>query len=243
MCDERERLLEYVYGESAPADRLQIEAHLTDCHVCRAEISGLRGVRDELLAWDVPSHEPIWRPIGAAPVISIRRVFPTWALAAAAGLVFTAGLAGGLAVRGVDPLASGEVPAPAQTTASSSSAPGLSPASTTGAAVVTTADLARMEAAILERVRSEFEERIRSASASQRPQAPAMTRVSTGAAGADPDLLARRVAALESWMDNQISLNAIFDNKFGRLNRSTSNLSEQVELSRMQRVSLETGAR
>ena len=239
MCDERERLLEYVYGESTPADRLEIETHLVECHVCRAEISGLRGVRDELLAWDVPPHEPIWRPVGAVAVASRRRVLPMWGLAAAAGLVFTAGLAGGIAVRGANP------PAPAQLAAGAPTAPrtSLTPVSTGEAALVTTADLARMEAAILERVRSEFEERIKTASASQRPQAPAMTRVSTGGPTIEPEVLARRVAALESWMDNQISLNAIFDNKFGRLNRSTSNLSEQVELSRMQRVSLETGAR
>jgi len=239
MCDERERLLEYVYGESTTADRLEVEAHLLECHVCRAEISGLRGVRDELLAWDVPPHEPIWRPVGAVPVGRSRRVFPTWGLAAAAGLVFAAGLAGGVAVRGAN------FRAPAQMTAAAPTAPAasLAPASTGDAALVTTADLARMETAILERVRSEFEERVNAASASQRPQAPAMTRVSAGPPTTEADVLARRVAALESWMDDQISLNAIFDNKFGRLNRSTSNLSEQVELSRMHRVSLETGAR
>ncbi len=238
MCDERERLLEYVYGESATTERLEVEAHLVECHVCRAEISGLRGVRDELLAWDVPPHQPIWRPVGAVPVAPLRRPFPTWGLAAAAGVVFAAGIAGGIAVRGTNP------PVPPQMAAAPASlGASLTPASTGEAALVTTADLARMEAAILERVRSEFEERVKAASASQRPQAPAMTRVSSGTPTPESDVLARRVAALESWMDDQISLNAIFDNKFGRLNRSTSNLSEQVELSRMQRVSLETGAR
>ena len=52
-----------------------------------------------------------------------------------------------------------------------------------------------------------------------------------------------RLAAIEQWMDDQISLNAAFNGQFGRLNSRTSSLSEQIELSRMQRVGLETGAR
>ena len=63
MCDERERLIGYLYDEADAAERRQVDAHLLECHVCRAEIAALRRVREDLLAWDVPDHEPIWRPV------------------------------------------------------------------------------------------------------------------------------------------------------------------------------------
>ena len=58
MCENRERLIGYVYDECDPAERAEIEAHLESCHTCRREIRGLKGVRQDLLAWDVPANEP-----------------------------------------------------------------------------------------------------------------------------------------------------------------------------------------
>jgi hypothetical protein len=105
MCDERERLIGYLYDECDAEERRQIESHLKSCHVCQAEVGGLQSVRTDLLAWDVPEHSPIWRPMPAAvapPVVWWRQT-PGWALAAAAAVVLIAGLAGGAATRLVTP--------------------------------------------------------------------------------------------------------------------------------------------
>ena len=96
MCDERERLIGYVYDECEPSERKAIEAHLEECGTCRAEIGGLRDARQDLLAWAVPPHEAVWRPLVAAPVVSWYRQVPVWAMAAAAGVMFLAGAAGGV---------------------------------------------------------------------------------------------------------------------------------------------------
>lgn len=103
MCDERERLIGYVYDECAPAERRVIEEHLEDCGTCRAEIGGLRGVREDLLAWDVPAHEAVWRPPAPAPVVPWHRQVPAWAMAAAAGLMFLVGAAGGVVTHALVP--------------------------------------------------------------------------------------------------------------------------------------------
>lgn len=233
MCDERERLIEYVYGEAVTAERQRIEAHLAECHVCRAEVAGLRSVRDDLLAWDVPRHEPVWRPVVPAPVVAARRSVPVWSLAAAASVVFAAGLAGGMAARGWIPDLAPNAPA-VQASVVPEGASGLQAAS------VTAEDLAKLESAILQRVRGEMADRIRAATP------PAGSSGSTARVNAvnRPDTVTEaRLAAIEQWMDDQISLNAAFNGQFGRLNSRTSSLSQQIELSRMQRVGFETGAR
>lgn len=238
MCDEREQLIEYVYGESAPADRRQIEAHLVECHVCRAEVSGIRGVRDDLLAWDVPPHEPVWRPFAAVPVRIERSRLPVWSLALAAAAVFTAGLAGGMAVRGWDP---GEAPAMLAAAAGSG---GQLTGETSGlqAAPATAEDLERLEAALLIRLRAEMDERLRMASVQTGEGAAPVTQARDAITRVSADqvqALSRRLAAVESWRDDQISLNAVFNGQFGRLNSRTSSLSDQLEFSQMQRIGLE----
>lgn len=97
MCDERERLIGYVYDECDPVERRAIEAHLDGCHACRYEIAGLRKVRQDLLAWDVPEQPPVWRPMVPAVPASSRSSVPAWALTAAAGLFLMVGAAGGAA--------------------------------------------------------------------------------------------------------------------------------------------------
>jgi len=96
MCEERERLIGYVYEECDATERHVIEAHLQSCPTCRAEIGGLRKVRQDLLAWEVPAQSPVWRP--AAPVsapVSPWSAIPAWAMTAAAGLLLMVGAAGG----------------------------------------------------------------------------------------------------------------------------------------------------
>jgi hypothetical protein len=95
MCEERERLIGYVYEECDPAERRAVEAHLESCHVCRNEIGGLRGVRHQLLAWEVPEQSPVWRPVPTAAPASVWNAVPAWAMTLAAGLLLMVGAAGG----------------------------------------------------------------------------------------------------------------------------------------------------
>jgi hypothetical protein len=236
MCDERERLIAYVYGEAAAGERQQIDNHLGECHVCRAEVSGLRSVRDDLLAWDVPKHEPVWRPFVPAPVAPVRAGWPAWALAAAAGVLFTAGLAGGMAARGwsADPR-----PAAAAAVVAPNEAPSPQPAS-----VVSPAELARIETAILERVRREMTAQLRASASAPSNLAQVSTSNRVDNTAARLAALERRLAEQEEWRDDQISLNALFNGQIGRVNNRTSSLSEQIELqSRLQRVGLDAGSR
>ena len=73
MCDDRERLIGYVYDECDGRERREIEAHLETCHTCRREITGLREVRQDLLAWDVPDTPSVWRPFAPqrAPITQL----------------------------------------------------------------------------------------------------------------------------------------------------------------------------
>jgi hypothetical protein len=196
-------------------------------------------VRDDLLAWDVPKHEPIWRPFVPAPAAPVRASWPGWAMAAAAGALFTAGLAGGMAVRGWSP----DAP-PAATVAVLAPAPASAPQPV---AAVGPDDLARLEAAILERVRREMIEQLRVGA----PTPTAPSPLAQVAASSRTDNTAARLAAIErrldeqeEWRDDQISLNALFNGQIGRVNSRTSSLSEQIELqTRLQRVGLDAGSR
>jgi hypothetical protein len=98
MCDDRERLIGYLYDECDASERRLIDQHLQECADCRAEVHALRSVRSDLLAWDVRGEPDVWRPVAATPVSWWQQV-PAWAMAAAAGLVLAAGVTGGIAAR------------------------------------------------------------------------------------------------------------------------------------------------
>ena len=95
MCNERDRLIAYLYDECDATERDAVRQHLDGCDECRTEVEGLRAVRADLLAWDVPQHESVWRPFAHAPARPSWRQVPAWAMAAAAGIVLLAGAAGG----------------------------------------------------------------------------------------------------------------------------------------------------
>jgi hypothetical protein len=103
MCNERDRLIAYIYDECDARERDAVRQHLDTCGECRTEVAGLRSVREDLLAWDVPAHESVWKPFTPAPPRVWWRQVPAWALAAAAGLVLIAGAAGGAAVQAFAP--------------------------------------------------------------------------------------------------------------------------------------------
>lgn len=96
MCHEREQLIEYVFEECGLAEKQAMDVHLESCAECRDEIRGLRGVRQDLLAWDVPHAESVWRPFAPPQAAAWWRQVPAWAMAAAAGVMFACGLAGGV---------------------------------------------------------------------------------------------------------------------------------------------------
>jgi hypothetical protein len=111
MCDDREKLIAYLYDEADASERRQVESHLTGCAECREELRSLRSVRQDLLAWDVPDHGSVWKPFATPVITPWYRQVPAWGLAAAATLVFGIGLAGGFAARA---LAAGPVATQAQ---------------------------------------------------------------------------------------------------------------------------------
>ena len=181
MCENRERLIGYVYDECDPAERAAIEEHLESCHTCRREIRGLKSVRQDLLAWDVPSNDPIWRPIAPARHESSWRAVPAWALAAAACATFVVGAAGGAATYALMPRTA---PAVAQT---QTTAP-------TATAAVTPTELAALENRVLAEMRAELDTRVRQVPGEARPRNISETNPATSD-------LARRVNMLTARQD------------------------------------------
>lgn len=229
MCDEREQLIGYIYGESDADERARVEVHLAECETCRAEIAALGRVRDDLLAWEMPRHEPIWRPVVPVQAVPAWRQVPMWALAAAASLLLAAGAAGGIATRMWMPAA-----APVTSVAATAA-----PQTTTVA--VTADDLTRLETTILERVRSEMANQLQTVASTAAPPSQ-FVHASTGSQR-DMERIAERLSAVERLVDAQIELNNVFNGKFGTLNSRTANLSNLVQMSQLQPVGFETGGR
>ncbi len=166
MCDERERLIGYVYDEADSAERAEVERHLQSCAECRDEIRGLRGVRQDLLAWNVPEHGSVWQPFAPAGRSPWWRDVPAWAMAVAATIMFLIGGAGGVVTRAfLDRPAAATVQA-AQT------APAVAPAPITATAV-SPADLENVRHEIAD-LRSEMNDRVRLVSTHQ-PASPAVS--------------------------------------------------------------------
>ena len=97
-CDDKDTLIEYLYGELDTPARRAVEAHLAVCAACAAEVSALGDVRAELGAWAEPDAELGFTIVkkGESPTNVIRparwwSTVPAWAQAAAAVLVLAAG--------------------------------------------------------------------------------------------------------------------------------------------------------
>jgi hypothetical protein len=138
MCNQRERLIGFVYNEGDPADRAEVQRHVDECAECQAEIAGLRSVREDLLAWDVPEHQSVWRPFVAVPVVPWWKQVPAGAMAAAYGVMLLLGATGSVVVHAF---------APDQTMARQ-----VEPAPAPATPVLTAADLSAAEQRILARV-------------------------------------------------------------------------------------------
>ncbi len=94
-CDDKERLVAYLYDEIGDTDRTAIERHLATCASCAGEIEGLRAVRVDLGRWQPPEAELGFRVVREAPPAA--RVWwrpPVWVpTALAASLVLMVGAA------------------------------------------------------------------------------------------------------------------------------------------------------
>jgi anti-sigma factor RsiW len=96
-------LVSYLYDEMTVEERRAFDAHLPDCVMCRSELAALADVRADLAAWASP--EPVAGVGGKTPRVPLRlaaipppdrwatpRVTPRWLQAAAAVLLFAAGV-------------------------------------------------------------------------------------------------------------------------------------------------------
>jgi hypothetical protein len=218
MCNERERLIDYLYEEGDLRDRAEVQAHLVDCATCRDEIAALRAVRQDVMAWAVPTPQPIWRPLPAPRPPMTWRDVPAWALAAAAAVVLMAGASGAAVSRfflpGPTPESGGPVVATSASPATSESAVGRSALGSTGTPAAATLDVVRMSRRI-----DEVEARLARTLASQRlaREVPVMT-------GTSADViqdLQRRLAVAEAALESQALLNIQLDKQI-RQARSTA---------------------
>ena len=81
MCDERERLLDYVYDACDADERRWMETHLAACADCREEVSGLRAVppdiREAAIGMGYGPGQLLWRvelPLALAIIVAGVRV-------------------------------------------------------------------------------------------------------------------------------------------------------------------------
>ena len=85
--EESRRLLQYFYGELAPAEQAAFERHLEGCEFCRKELKDLRALSEQVDHLQLEPAEPDLRPILArarAAMIPLRPVLrPAWTLVAA----------------------------------------------------------------------------------------------------------------------------------------------------------------
>jgi anti-sigma factor RsiW len=192
MCNERERLIGYIYDECEPAERRAVDAHLEQCTECRAEVQALRLVRADLLAWEVPGQPQVWRPFPEPVVRPWWRHVPAWAMTAAAGLVLAAGFAGGVAARALDVRQTPDVVMRA------------GPAEAPGMAGITPAQLSAAQEQIVSMMRAEFERRL--ARSQQQPvraaNEPVLRQVSAADA-VDGEMLEALSQLYEDWLKDR----------------------------------------
>jgi anti-sigma factor RsiW len=158
QCGDNAALVGYLYDECAADERRAVEAHLTICAACAAEAAALRSTRLQLTSWTPPESELGFQIVRAQKPEPGRLAWwtqplPAWAQAAAAVLLFGAGVWLGVA-QGIDGTAA---PQGVQAAATAASAPA---AATPAAATVSPDDLAALE----RRLRGEMAQ-IRSAAA------------------------------------------------------------------------------
>src|SRR5580765_326355 len=105
ITDNQEALLDYLYEEGDPAERVKIAQHLQQCAPCSVAVLELQSVRGLLAEWRPPAatlgfqvvqrdaSPTVAPPVQMAPPVqkTSRNLF--WAQAAAAVFLFAAGMA------------------------------------------------------------------------------------------------------------------------------------------------------
>lgn len=90
MCDSKELLVGFLYGELDPSEKRTFEVHLGTCAECRDELADLRMTRGQIALWTPPVPDldfHVARRAAAPPPAPRFRIAPAWGLAAAAVLV------------------------------------------------------------------------------------------------------------------------------------------------------------
>ena len=98
MCDRKEQLVGFLYGELDVSETHAFRQHLAACTECRGELADLRATRGQIAAWTPPEPDlgfHLVRGAAAAPRPPSRMfgLAPAWGLAAAAILVMAIGAA------------------------------------------------------------------------------------------------------------------------------------------------------
>ena len=98
ICDEKDTLVAYLYGECEPGDRERFEAHVRACESCAAEVDALGSVRGALGEWTEPGPAPRFAVVSADTDRAARSWWrrsmpPAWGLATAAALVLVSAVA------------------------------------------------------------------------------------------------------------------------------------------------------
>jgi hypothetical protein len=106
ITDNEETLLDYLYDEGDPAERLRVARHLQECAPCSVAVLELQSVRGLLREWTPPATTLGFKVVqsdGGAPSVQdvssasrgwrLGAGWSTWAQAAAAVLLFVAGMA------------------------------------------------------------------------------------------------------------------------------------------------------
>jgi anti-sigma factor RsiW len=94
IADNQDALLDYLYEEGDPAERLAIAKHLQECAPCSVAVLEFQSVRGMFKEWTPPASQLGFRVVHDAP--SVPRVpfkAAPWLQAAAAILIFAAGMA------------------------------------------------------------------------------------------------------------------------------------------------------
>jgi hypothetical protein len=189
QCGDSAALVAYLYDECAPDELALITAHIKGCAACASEIEGLSATRRTLATWTPPDlalgfritreDEPRPAKILEPKIAWWRAPLPAWAQAAAALVIFGAGLSVG-AVRNTAP----------ERAAVTETVPAVLPvAAPPAASSVSRDDLARLE----ERIKTELTQ-IRSSSNTATPVV---------ARGSDEALIAQVKTLIEQSEENQ----------------------------------------
>jgi hypothetical protein len=234
-CGDHEALVAYLYDDGDRADREAIGAHLAQCVACAEEIAALRATRTQLAAWAPPdarlgfqitSADQRNEPLAFTAVDRTRRSWwreplPAWAQAAAAALIFAAGLTAG---------SLGRAPAPNTVATAPAAAPVADRTPQTVTAPVSATDVARLE----QRLNALESARVQHVSA---PAAVATAR------GVDEQALLARTQAVideQARLSNEVALladttrniGAQYGDLYERVNRTTGVSIEDLQRSR-----------